>query len=51
MSSFPFTPEGCANATAFLKDTNRYHLLERELSTDGWTLVALANALKERDNE
>ena len=48
---FEFTREGCANAKLWLIQTNQYHKLEREASTDGYTLVALANLLKETGNE
>ena len=32
-------------ARDYLIETNQLHLLERELSTDGYTLIALANIL------
>ena len=42
---FDLTAEGCEKATAYLTQSNQLHLLDRELSTDGYTLVALANRL------
>jgi len=43
---FKFTVEGCTKAKKYLKETNQYHLVEKEKSADGWTVVALANRLK-----
>jgi hypothetical protein len=42
-------PCGYADAMEFLKSTGRLHLLDKEQSTDGYTLVALANSLYEKD--
>ena len=42
------TKEGCEEAKKYLEETNQLHLLEHELSTDGYTLVALANSLYEK---
>lgn len=46
---FPLTSIGCEEATEFLKSTGRLHLLNKELSTDGYTLIELANSLYEED--
>jgi hypothetical protein len=45
---FPYTIKGCKDAKQWLKDIGSYHLLDRELSRDGWTIVALANRLWEK---
>lgn len=45
---FEYTVEGCAEAIEYIKDTKQKHLLEHELSMDGWTIVALANRLKKK---
>lgn len=47
MTEFPYTPEGYKQAREWLKDNNKEHLIERELSTDGYSIVSLANHLKE----
>lgn len=46
---FPITSTGYQEAAEFLKATDRLHLLEKEQSTDGYTLVALANSLYAKD--
>ena len=43
--SFKFTADGYAAAKMYLLSTNQYYLLDKELSLDGYTLVALANSL------
>jgi hypothetical protein len=43
-----YTCEGYLEAEKYLKDTNQWYLVEKELSTDGYTIIALANSLKER---
>jgi len=43
---FEFTPQGYKEAVKFLKETSQYHLIEKELSLDGYTVVNLANSLK-----
>ena len=48
MERFEFTVKGCAEAKQWLQDTDQLHLLEHELSTDGWTLTAMANALHKK---
>ena len=48
---FDYTREGCAAAKEWLIQTNNLHKLEREQSMDGWTLVSLANTLKEKIHE
>lgn len=45
---FEYTTEGCAKAVKYLKDTKQEHFMDRELSMDGWTIVALANSLKKK---
>ena len=45
---FKYTTKGCAKALKYLKDTKQEHLIEREASTDGWTIVSLANSLKKK---
>lgn len=42
---FPMSVQGCAEAKKWLEDTGKIHLLQNEQSTDGWTLVVLANCL------
>lgn len=42
--SFPYTPEGYLEAKEYLKDLNI-----KELSDDGYTIVALANSLLEKE--
>lgn len=46
---FEFTKEGCAAAVSYLLMTGQYDLLEKEQSTDEYTLVALANSLAKDD--
>ena len=43
--SFRFTADGYAAAKIYLLSTNQYYLLDKELSTDGYTLITLANSL------
>lgn len=45
---FPLTSEGYNLAMIWLKQTNQLHLIENELSKDGYTITALANHLFER---
>jgi len=42
--SFPYTTEGYLKAKEYLKDLNI-----KELSEDGYTIVALANSLLEKE--
>ena len=44
---FEYTKKGCSQATKYLKKSGNYNLIEKELSTDGYTIVALANNLLE----
>ena len=46
LASFPLTPDGCAAAKAWLEKTGNFDKLEKEASTDGYTLVQLANNLQ-----
>ena len=43
---FEYTEIGYKEAMEFLKETNNLHLIEKELSVDGYTIVALANNIK-----
>jgi tmRNA-binding protein len=38
-------------AIKYLTETNNLHLIQKELSTDGYTVVALAEYLKTLDNQ
>ncbi len=42
---FEYTADGYILAKQWLRNTGNDHLIERELSTDGYTLVALAQSL------
>lgn len=42
--AFPYTPEGYLEAKEYLKDFDI-----KELSEDGYTIVALANSLLEKE--
>lgn len=48
---FPMTGDGYKKALQWLKDYNYENLIEKELSTDGFTIVALANFLYKKDKE
>lgn len=48
---FEYTTQGYKLAVKFLKETNQYHLIEKELSVDGYTVVALANSIVERNSD
>lgn len=48
---FKYTVEGCAEAVKYLKATNQYDLLEKELSLDGWVTVSLANNLISKNKD
>ena len=45
MPEFDLTPEGYQKAKKWLEENNLLCELEKELSTDGYTLVNLANHL------
>lgn len=47
--TFDLTSAGYVEAKQWLIDTKQLHLLEKELSKDGYSLVALANHLKEKE--
>ena len=47
---FEFTSEGCRQAKKYLEDIDKLKELEKELSTDGWTLIMLANSFWEKNN-
>ncbi len=49
--SFDYTVEGCVAAKKWLCETNNLWRLDREPSQDGYTIVCLANRIKERDDE
>ena len=38
--------ENYEEALQYLKETGNEHLIEKELSIDGWTVIALANSVK-----
>ena len=48
MNKFEMTTEGLLEAQKFLTDIGEGDLIEKELSTDGYTLVALANSVYEK---
>ena len=48
---FKYTAEGYRLAKQYLINTGQLDLMKQELSQDGYTLVALANHLIERQNE
>ena len=45
---FDFTTRGFDEAYKFLRDTGNLGLIDNELSTDGYTVVYLANRIKEQ---
>lgn len=47
---FPMTNEGYLAAMQYLRQTNRENAIEGEKSTDGFTVVALANHFYEKDH-
>lgn len=47
---FEMTREGCEKAKAYLIAIGRFQDIEHEQSTDGYTIVALANSLYEKYN-
>jgi hypothetical protein len=50
MNKFEMTPDGYQQAVKWLKENNLMHLVEKEQSTDGYTIVALANELYAKKN-
>jgi len=48
---FPFTPEGCKEALAYLKEIGKEYLIEKQLSTDGYTITELAENFYEERNQ
>jgi hypothetical protein len=48
---FGYTVKGCAEAKRYLEETNQIEELQKEQSTDGWTLIKLANLLWLRNNK
>jgi hypothetical protein len=48
---FEYTKQGYKEAVKFLKETQQYHLVNKELSTDGYTVVALANSIIEHNSD
>ena len=46
---FPYDDKGYQAAESYLKDTGNFRLLDRERSVDGWTVIQLANSLKEKE--
>ena len=52
MQRFEGTSEGYIAAMAWLKENNLWpSCMKYELSTDGWTVIACANSLKEKMDE
>ena len=47
---FDITPLGYKRAVIWLRATNQYHLIQNELSLDGYSVVNLANQLYEKTN-
>ena len=45
---FEYTTEGYIQAIEFLKETDSIHLIDKELSEDGYTVVNLANDILKR---
>lgn len=45
MREFEPTPEGCTEARKYLIENGKEWLISHELSTDGYTIVHLANQL------
>ena len=45
---FQMTVNGCLEAKTFLRDTGNLYKLDNELSTDGYTIVTLANSIYDR---
>ena len=43
---FDYSYEGYNEARDYLEDTNQEHLIENEVSTDGRSIIRLANSLK-----
>ncbi len=50
VDSFPLTSDGYFSAVRWLKETKNYHLVEKEQSMDGYTVVELANTLRKPKN-
>jgi hypothetical protein len=44
---FEYTEEGYRRAIKYLKDVGKSNLINKELSKDGYTVVALANSILE----
>ena len=45
-TEFQYTKDGCKKALEYIRSIGKYELLEKELSTDGFTAVYLANTLR-----
>ena len=43
MKPFPYTKEGYRDAKFYLQVVKRYQDIQKELSTDGFTLITMAN--------
>ena len=46
---FEYTNTGYKEAIKFLKETDNTHLIDKELSIDGYTIVSLANDIIKRN--
>tara|TARA_B110000908_G_scaffold129956_1_gene152747 strand:+ start:432 stop:611 length:180 start_codon:yes stop_codon:yes gene_type:complete len=49
MNTKPFAMTEYSEAKSFLKVKGMSHLIEKELSTDGYTLIALANSILDKE--
>ena len=50
-NKFEHSVEGCRQAKEYIKSIGMSHLIGREWSTDGYTVVALANQLYKERNQ
>lgn len=48
---FKYTPEDYEKAVKFLKSINKEQKIKKELSTDGYSIIALANSFLEKQND
>jgi hypothetical protein len=49
MDEFEMTAEGCEKALEYLKSIGEDEAIEKEQSTDGYTVVALANDFRSKE--
>lgn len=50
-NKFEMSVEGCRRAKEYIKSIGMSHLIGREWSTDGYTIVALANQLYKKESK